>query len=313
MTVHAVLGARGQIGKLLVPELQRRGHTVMALSRDWHGTAPHGDEVEHRVADMLGSASLTAATEDADVLHAVAGLPYAAKVWQRDWPLAMRNLISTAEVNGCKLVFLDNVYAYGLVTGAMTEATAYNPCSRKGEARARIATELMDADKAGRVIATIGRSADFYGPEALLSTFGERFFKGAFGKGKAEWLCTTKTLHSFNYTSDNARALATLGEEDAANGKVWHLPAAEALAGGQLIALVGELLGKPLEQRVLSHRTIRLVGLFNAQVREIREMLYQNDHDYVFDSGMFTSTFGQDPIAYRDGLAATLQWFQSRL
>ena len=63
---------------------------------------------------------------------------------------------------------------------AMTEATAYTPCSRKGEVRAQIATELMDADKAGRIVATIGRSADFYGPEALLSIFGERFSASAF-------------------------------------------------------------------------------------------------------------------------------------
>lgn len=309
---HAVLGAAGQMGRLLVPELQRRGHTIRALSRDWQGT-PHGDEVEHRTAEILDPTSLTAATEGADVLYAVVGLPYAAQVWQRDWPPAMRNLIAAAEANGCKLVFMDNVYAYGLVAGAMTEATVYNPCSRKGEVRAQIATELMDADKAGRIVASIGRSADFYGPEALLSTFGERFFKGALDKGKAEWLCSTKTLHTFNYTPDNARALATLGEEDAANGKVWHLPSAEALPGDDFIALVGELFGKPLKPRVLGRGTIRLAGLFTPLLREIPEMLYQNDHDYVFDSRMFTRTFGQEPTSYRDGLSATVQWFQSRL
>lgn len=210
MGSHAVLGAAGQMGRLLVPELQRRGHTVGALSRDWQGT-PYGDAVEHRAADVLDFTSLTAATEGADVLYAVVGLPYSTRVWQRDWPPAMRNLIAAVEANGCKLVFMDNVYAYGLVAGAMTEATAYNPCSRKGEVRAQSATELMDADKTGWIVATIGRSADFYGPEALLSTFGERFFKGALDKGKAEWLCSTETLHTFNYTPDNARALATLG------------------------------------------------------------------------------------------------------
>jgi uncharacterized protein YbjT (DUF2867 family) len=82
MGKHAVLGAAGQMGRLLVPELQRRGHTVRALSRDWQGM-PHGGEVEHRAVDMLDSDSLAAATEGADVLYAVVGLPYAAQVWQR--------------------------------------------------------------------------------------------------------------------------------------------------------------------------------------------------------------------------------------
>lgn len=67
------------------------------------------------------------------------------------------------------------------------------------------------------------------------------------------------------------------------------------------IALVGELLGKPLEPRVLSHRTIRLISLFNARLREIRELLYQNDNDYVFDSSTFTLTFGQEPTRIATG------------
>jgi uncharacterized protein YbjT (DUF2867 family) len=132
---HAVLGAAGQMGRLLVPELQRRGHTVLALSRDWQGM-PHGGEVEHRAVDMLDSDSLTAATDGADVLYAVVGPPYAAQVWQRDWPPAMRNLISAAEANGCKLVFVDSVYAYGLVARAMTEATRLQPVQpQRGGAR----------------------------------------------------------------------------------------------------------------------------------------------------------------------------------
>src|SRR5438045_2717032 len=38
----------------------------------------------------------------------------------------------------------EGVYAYRRVNGVMTEETPYNPCSRKGEVRARIATMLMN-------------------------------------------------------------------------------------------------------------------------------------------------------------------------
>ncbi len=49
----------------------------------------------------------------------------------------MRNVIDACRRHGTRLVFLDNVYAYGNVDGPMTEHTPYDPFSRKGEVRAR--------------------------------------------------------------------------------------------------------------------------------------------------------------------------------
>ena len=57
----------------------------------------------------------------------------------------MRNVIDACKRHGARFVFLDNVYAYGRVEGAMTEETPFNPNSRKGEVRARIATTLIHA------------------------------------------------------------------------------------------------------------------------------------------------------------------------
>jgi hypothetical protein len=73
------------------------------------------------------------------VAYLVAGLKYDHQVWAgavaaRDAQCHRRPANGTAP-----LVFFDNVYAYGRVEGVMTEETPYNPCSRKGEVRARIA------------------------------------------------------------------------------------------------------------------------------------------------------------------------------
>jgi hypothetical protein len=45
-------------------------------------------------------------------------------------------------------------------------------------------------------------------------------------------------------------------------------------------------------------------------VRESREMLYQYEFDYVFDSGKFTGAFGVQPTTYAEGvdLAAEAYW-----
>ena len=271
---HVVLGAAGQMGRLLVPELQRRGHTVLALSRLGRAR-PHGGEVEHRAVDMLDSDSLTAATDGADVLYAVVGLPYAAQVWQRDWPPAMRNLISAAEANGCKLVFLDNVYAYGLVAGAMTEATAYNPCSRKREVRARIATELMEVDKTGRIVATIGRSADFYGPEAPPFDLRRALLQRRARQGSSRMAVQHQDapyvqLHARQRPRSRHAGRGGCCERQGlappcgggTSGRPTHRPRRRS-----------RLSGNRSSRRVLSRRTIRLVSIFNAQLREIREVL----------------------------------------
>ena len=47
----------------------------------------------------------------------------------------------------------------------MTEETPFNPRSKKGEVRAKIATSLINEWKAGALTAMIARAADFHGPE----------------------------------------------------------------------------------------------------------------------------------------------------
>jgi len=81
------------------------------------------------------------------------------------WPRVMASTIEACKRSDAKLIFFDNVYMYGKVSGTMTEETPFKPCSKKGEVRAKIATSLKNEWKAGALTAMIGRAADFYGPE----------------------------------------------------------------------------------------------------------------------------------------------------
>ena len=106
------------------------------------------------------------AVAGSSVVYLLVGVKYDHEVWRKVWPRVMSNTIEACKRVGVKLVFFDNVYMYGRVTGPMTEETAFNPCSLKGEIRAKLATTLMDEWKAGALSCLIGRSADFYGPRA---------------------------------------------------------------------------------------------------------------------------------------------------
>jgi nucleoside-diphosphate-sugar epimerase len=108
------------------------------------------------------------------------------------------------------------------VDGVMTEDTPYNPRSRKGDVRARIATTLMDEVKRGELHAMIVRAADFYGPHASLSVTHTTVTERLKEKKTPRWLGNAKAVHTFTYTPDAGRSLAVLGNTASAYGQVWH-------------------------------------------------------------------------------------------
>lgn len=64
---------------------------------------------------------------------------------------------------------------YGKVSGPMTEETPFNPCSKKGEIRAKIATALINEWESGCLVAMLARSVleltpRGMGPEDLAMT-----------------------------------------------------------------------------------------------------------------------------------------------
>jgi multiple sugar transport system substrate-binding protein len=154
--VHTILGANGAIGRELSPLLRTAGVRVRQVARRPRAEDP-ADEIV--AADLLDAAATAAAVAGSEVAYLLAGLRYDPRVWAAEWPVLMRNAIDACRRHGCRLVFFDNVYVYGRVDGAMTENTPYNPCSRKGEVRARLATTLMDAVRRGELTAMIVRAA----------------------------------------------------------------------------------------------------------------------------------------------------------
>ena len=186
----------------------------------------------------------------------------------------------------------------------MTEATPYQPCSRKGEVRARIATQLMEATKRGELQALIARSADFYGPECRTSVVNllvvDRLAKGA----PALWMMNDNVPHSLTWTPDAARGVVLLASRADAWGQVWHLPtAAPALTGREIVAAAAQALGVPARHRTVGRGLLRVLGLFNADLRASLEMLYQNEFPYVFDATKFHAAFNYTPMSYAEGLA----------
>ncbi len=302
MTVQAVLGSTGAVGRETVTALRSAGHTVRTVSR---AADPRHPGVEHRTADLRDPAAAMHAVEGADVAYLTVGLPYSTRVWRRDWPPIVRNVIDACAAAGTHLVHFDNVYAYGDMHGRpMTESSPVRPSSRKGRLRAELLQLLTDAERDRGITVTIGRSADFYGPGASTSVFNG-FVIDAVARGKAPtWLFDARHPHSLTYTPDVGAALAVLGTDDRARGRTWHLPtAAPALTGEEFVELATGNTGRT---RTMSMAMMRMGALFVPAARESLELAYQYTGPYLFDSSAFESTFGLSPTPYAEGIATTL-------
>lgn len=307
--LHVVLGASGVIGKSVVAELRRRNLPTRLVER----SAKIADK-DFFQANLLSEAEATLAISGASHVYMCVGLPYSASVWEREWPVVMKNIITASGKTGAVIVFLDNIYMYGpeKLQSPITEAHPQVPRSRKGKVRKEIADMLIAAHREGKVKMVIGRSADFYGPGARTSllyvTVVERMLAGK----DPQWLASPEFLHSFAYTEDNGRALVTLALDESSYGEVWHLPvAAPTQSITQIVETINTLLGTTHKIAVLPKFMLGILSLFISGLREVKEMLYQTEHDYVFSDAKFRNTYPDFAVtSLQDGLSSMVQFFK---
>lgn len=303
---HIVLGAGGAIGNTLTDELKSKKEEIKLVSRS--GTKVDG--TESAKADLINSESAKNVIEDSSIVYLVAGLPYNYSIWKEQWFKIMRNVIEACKENNARLIFFDNVYSYGRVNGAMTEETPYNPCSKKGELRAKLNRYLEEEIMKGNLRAIIVRAADFYGPYSEKTSVPFILGIQNLAKGRqAQWLVDTKPKHSYTYTLDCAKALYLLATNESAYNQVWHLPTASPpLTGDKFIQIAADNLNTKPKSFLLKGWMIKLTGLFSKQIGELYEMLYQNKYDYIFDSSKFEKHFNFKPTSYEDGIKETIRF-----
>jgi len=303
--MQTILGANGAIATQLSKQLAGYHARVRQVSRNPQKINATDELVS---ADLLNYQQTEQAVAGSEVVYLLAGLKYDIKIWQRDWPVLMRNVIDACKKHNSKLVFFDNVYSYGLVKGPMTEETPFNPCSKKGEVRAKIATLLLDEIKAQNLNAMIVRGADFYGPDVLLSLTHSMVTEKVKNKSTSQWFGNPKLVHTFTFTPDAGKSVALLGNTPSAFNQTWHaLTSKEKITGEEYVRIACELSSRPYKVQPLSKGMIRVISLFVPVLREFGEMMYQYENDYIFDSSKIEKAFSIGATSYKTGIAETLK------
>jgi nucleoside-diphosphate-sugar epimerase len=304
--MQTILGANGTIGSVLTKELVNYTNKIRLVSRNPRKVNESDDLFP---ADLSNPAFVDQAVEGSDVVYLVIGFDYNLKVWEEKWPTLMRATINACIKHNARLVFFDNVYSYDInAIPHMTEESEYNPPSRKGAVRKQISQMLMDEVKAGKLMALIARSADFYGPGNDKSFANEMVYKNFLKGRRANWFIDADKKHSFTYTPDAAKATALLGNTDDAYNTIWHLPTDKnTITGREFIELFSKEMKVSNKLVVMPMWMVKLAGIFVPVLKEMREMMYQYDRDYFFDSSKFDKRFNFKTTTYQEGVRITVE------
>lgn len=307
---HTILGAGGVISNAMLPMLLQEKADIRLCSRK----ETNVEGVEWVKTDVTDYNSILNAVKDSGIVYLLVGLKYDTEVWRENWQKIMTNTINACKESNAKLIFFDNVYMYGRVNGKMNEETAYNPSSKKGEIRAKVAQTLEDEYKRGNIHAMIARSADFYGPYALGSSIPYALvFKNLLENKSPQWMFNAKTHHTFTYSLDAAKALRILSADETAYNQNWHLPSRNpAPTGVEFIQMAAKEFGKDPKYSVLAKWMVSLAGIFNKTIKELVEMSYQNEYDYYFDSAKFENKYDYKPVSYEDGIKSTVEFLKKQ-
>lgn len=299
--MQTILGAGGDIAKELAKELKNYTYKIRLVSR--HPKAVNNND-ELVTADLMDGKEVLKAVAGSEVVYLTVGLTYDVRIWQKQWPTIMQNVIAACLAHDSKLVFFDNVYMYDQkAIPNMTETSPLNPPSKKGEVRLQLVEMIHAAISKKNLNAIIARSADFYGPGAKNGMLNILVLDNLVKGKKANWQSDVDKIHSFTYLPDAARATAMLGNTPHAYNQVWHLPTStERLTGREFIALASEIIQQKNSFRVLNSFMMTLIGLFNRPIKELVEMQYQNNQDYFFNSEKFCKGFDFTATSYEAGI-----------
>jgi nucleoside-diphosphate-sugar epimerase len=303
--LHVVFGA-GQVGPALARLLAAAGHRVRLVRRSDAPVAIPG--VEAARADASDAAAVTGLVRGATSVYHCMNVAYSATLWAAELPAILDGLVTGSGRAGARLVVLDNLYALGKPAGRkLTEETLFNPCSRKGEIRARLQLQLTAAVQRGDVQAVTGRAADFYGPGGLLTLFADRFWPAALAGKATPLIVPLDTPHTYHFLPDVASGLAALGQDPTAAG-TFMLPCHPAESTRALVGHFAQALGRPITPTRMSPLLLRGLGLFMPILRELGEMAYQWDEPFEVDDARFRARFQVPPTPRAEAARQTVAW-----
>ncbi|MDE2507261.1 MAG: GDP-mannose 4,6-dehydratase [Planctomycetota bacterium] len=258
-----VTGAGGFIGSHLTEALVRAGHEVRAFVR-YNGRDDRGwldrldrdvrDAVEVHRGDLKDHEAVRRAVEGrAWVFHlgALIAIPYS---YQNPLDVVQTNVVGTAHVlDACRastnlerVVLTSTSEVYG--TARYTPIDEAHPlCGQSPYAATKIASDSLGESyfRAFGLPVTTLRPFNTFGPRQSARAIVPTIISQAVSRSVLK-LGSLETRRDLTYVKDTAAGFAAIAECDAAVGRAVNIGRGEDVSIGDLVAVVGRLLGKEL-------------------------------------------------------------------
>jgi len=305
MTKIAIVGATGPTGIHLVAELRKTATTVRVIARDVDKLAQLFPEaaVEKRPADILDADATLRAVGGCDLVYDCIGLPGERMHLHA---VIAGNIAGALRQTRARGIQVPSYWAF--YPQVQTQMNESHP-RRGGPPWVRHRREAEDVlCEAGAAILHL---PDFYGPQVHVSTLQNALNEAASGK-TVNWLGTADIQGEYIYVADAMRIAAAIGGRTEAFGGHWCLPGSGPLSGRQAAEIAGRHLGRPVKLRPAGMMTLRIVSLFNKELRGFLQVAPDYMNSVTYDVRKLQGLLGrQQMISYGVGIEQTLTWIAS--
>jgi NAD dependent epimerase/dehydratase len=305
-----VTGGDGFIGSHLVESLVREGASVTALSQynslnTWGWLEDIGclDEVAVVAGDIRDPHFCLELTKNIEVIFHLAALiaiPYSYQAPDSFVDTNVKgtlHLCQAARTNGVsKFVHTSTSEVYGTAQYVpIDEKHPLTPQSPYSASKVGADAIALSFHYSFSLPVAIARPFNTYGPRqsarAVIPTIITQI---ASGKNEI-YLGDLSPTRDFTYVEDTCRGFLAIAELDGGLGEVFHIGSNHEICIGQLLSLIGEIMGKEIKPISVDTR-------LRPEASEVRRLRCDNQK--------LKSAAGFEPrVSLREGLANTSGWF----
>ena len=310
--MNVILGT-GQLGLAILDVLLARhpAEEIVLVNRTGQLKRPLPANVQLIAADVTNHHELECIAREADVIFSCTDVPY--QQWADFYPATASALVYALSKTKARLVFADNLYSYGNVSGdVMTETMPHKAKTKKGLVRASVINQLLLSNDTFNKRVAIIKAADFIGPRIHKGVLGSDFLDRLYRHKPIFLFGNPQLPHTFTYIRDFALAMVTIGYASDAFGQVWHVPNAEAIHLNEWVKLFEKATGKKAKLAVLPKFLVRIAGLVNPLIRELYELAYQFEFPYLVDHTKYVTRFGNQATSHSIIVKDTIGWYEQQ-
>jgi nucleoside-diphosphate-sugar epimerase len=309
--MKTILGT-GQLGLAIMQLLldKNPNENILLVNRMGKLNLSIPKNVQVTAADVTSKKAMKAIAGKSELIFSCTDMPY--DKWVDFYPATANALAYALSESNVKLVFADNLYSYGNVSGnEMNEQMLHTAKTKKGKIRAGVINTLLySGDDFNSRVAFV-KAADFIGPHIHKGIFGKDFLDNVYNGKTVRLFGNINLPHTFTYIKDFAAAMINVGTASDTFGQIWHVPNAPALSLDKWVHLFEVITNKKIKKSVTPKFVIRIAGLFNSFIKELYEIAYQFEYPYLVSHDKYVNRFGNHSTYPSDIVNETVDWFIS--